>query len=183
MFTSPAAAVSFLLHLDKHLSAMIAAHGTTTYAILWAIVFLETGVVVTPFLPGDSLLFAAGAFAGMGQLHLGALWGVFMSAAVLGDAVNYAIGSKLGACATCGALGLGARHVQGSGHANACGCCMRCGCVRPRLPSYRMQWPFRRAHHAAPGRACTLGHCLPHAAASPLRCPCMQAAGRWTGSC
>lgn len=60
-----AAAISFILHLDKHMSAMIQQHGTATYAILWTIVFCETGLVLTPFLPGDSLLFAAGAFAGM----------------------------------------------------------------------------------------------------------------------
>eukprot|EP00882_Tetradesmus_deserticola_P015162 GHRQ01016146.1.p1 GENE.GHRQ01016146.1~~GHRQ01016146.1.p1 ORF type:complete len:264 (+),score=146.71 GHRQ01016146.1:152-943(+) len=89
-------ALSFILHLDKHLSAMIQQHGTATYAILWAIVFCETGLVLTPFLPGDSLLFAAGAFAGMGQLNIGLLFAVFMTSAVLGDAVNYAIGSKLG---------------------------------------------------------------------------------------
>lgn len=59
-----AAAISFILHLDKHMSAMIQQHGTATYAILWTIVFCETGLVLTPFLPGDSLLFAAGAFAG-----------------------------------------------------------------------------------------------------------------------
>lgn len=59
-----AAAISFILHLDKHMSAMIQQHGTTTYWILWTIVFCETGLVLTPFLPGDSLLFAAGAFAG-----------------------------------------------------------------------------------------------------------------------
>lgn len=58
------AAISFMLHLDKHMSAMIQQHGTATYAILWTIVFCETGLVLTPFLPGDSLLFAAGAFAG-----------------------------------------------------------------------------------------------------------------------
>eukprot|EP00775_Hariotina_reticulata_P007507 gene7507-7717_t len=75
---------------------MIQQHGTTTYAILWTIVFCETGLVLTPFLPGDSLLFAAGAFAGMGQLNVALLFAVFMSSAVLGDAVNYAIGSKLG---------------------------------------------------------------------------------------
>lgn len=60
-----AAAISFILHLDKHLSAMIQQHGAATYAILWGIVFCETGLVLTPFLPGDSLLFAAGAFAGV----------------------------------------------------------------------------------------------------------------------
>eukprot|EP00879_Flechtneria_rotunda_P001596 GHRR01001756.1.p1 GENE.GHRR01001756.1~~GHRR01001756.1.p1 ORF type:complete len:330 (+),score=102.76 GHRR01001756.1:102-1091(+) len=89
-------AISFMLHLDKHLSAMIQQHGTLTYGILWTIVFCETGLVLTPFLPGDSLLFAAGAFAGMGQLNISLLFAVFMTSAVLGDAVNYAIGNKLG---------------------------------------------------------------------------------------
>lgn len=89
-------ALSFILHLDKHMSAMIQQHGTATYAILWTIVFCETGLVLTPFLPGDSLLFAAGAFAGMGQLNISLLFAVFLTSAVLGDAVNYAIGNKLG---------------------------------------------------------------------------------------
>lgn len=89
-------AISFILHLDKHMSAMIQQHGTATYAILWTIVFCETGLVLTPFLPGDSLLFAAGAFAGMGQLNISLLFAVFITSAVLGDAVNYAIGNKLG---------------------------------------------------------------------------------------
>ncbi|KAI8466788.1 MAG: snare associated Golgi protein-domain-containing protein [Monoraphidium minutum] len=88
--------ISLVLHLDKHLAALIQQHGTATYALLWAIVFCETGLVLTPFLPGDSLLFAAGAFAGMGQLDAAALFGVFMSSAVLGDAVNYAVGARLG---------------------------------------------------------------------------------------
>lgn len=64
LLPAPTAAISFMLHLDKHMSAMIQQHGTATYAILWTIVFCETGLVLTPFLPGDSLLFAAGAFAG-----------------------------------------------------------------------------------------------------------------------
>jgi membrane protein DedA with SNARE-associated domain len=89
--------VSVVLHLDKHMAALIAAHGHATYALLWAIVFCETGLVLTPFLPGDSLLFAAGAFAGMGQLDPGVLFAVFMTSAVLGDAVNYALGARLGA--------------------------------------------------------------------------------------
>lgn len=88
--------ISFILHLDSHLSALIAKHGAATYAILWGIVFCETGLVVTPFLPGDSLLFAAGAFAGLGQLALLPLMAVFISSAILGDALNYAIGSTLG---------------------------------------------------------------------------------------
>lgn len=91
--------LSFVLHLDKHLSHIITTYGTATYAILWAIVFCETGVVVLPFLPGDSLLFATGALAGMGKLAVGPLVAVYLSAAVLGDAVNYAIGSWLGRAA------------------------------------------------------------------------------------
>lgn len=87
---------SFILHLDKHLAAMISAHGDTTYVILFAIVFAETGLVLTPFLPGDSLLFAAGAFASLGLLRLPLLMAVFIVAAVLGDAVNYAVGNYLG---------------------------------------------------------------------------------------
>jgi len=75
---------------------MITEHGQLTYVILWTIVFCETGLVLTPFLPGDSLLFAAGAFAGLGKLSLGTLMAVFLSSAILGDAVNYAIGNKLG---------------------------------------------------------------------------------------
>lgn len=73
------AALSFILHLDKHLSAMIQQHGTATYAILWTIVFCETGLVLTPFLPGDSLLFAAGAFAGLcwGWKHHGSTTDVY----------------------------------------------------------------------------------------------------------
>lgn len=85
---------------------MIQQHGTATYAILWAIVFCETGLVLTPFLPGDSLLFATGAFAGMGQLNLVTLALVFLTSAVLGDAVNYAVGNKLGKTAeACSLLG------------------------------------------------------------------------------
>ncbi|EIE23211.1 hypothetical protein COCSUDRAFT_23829, partial [Coccomyxa subellipsoidea C-169] len=95
--------LDFALHLDKHLSAIIVKHGRATYAILWAIVFAETGLVLTPFLPGDSLLFAAGAFAALGSLNLWAVCGVFISAAIIGDAVNYAIGNYLGGC-TSGAI-------------------------------------------------------------------------------
>ena len=69
----PAAALSFVLHLDKHLASMIAKHRPATYAILWTIVFCETGLVLTPFLPGDSLLFAAGAFAGVCACIVGGL--------------------------------------------------------------------------------------------------------------
>ena len=71
-------------------------HGKTTYLILWSIVFCETGLVLTPFLPGDSLLFTAGTFAARGSLDLGLLMVTFLTSAILGDAVNYAVGSWLG---------------------------------------------------------------------------------------
>jgi membrane-associated protein len=88
--------VDFLLHLDKHLAQVIHAYGTWTYALLFAIVFLETGLVVTPFLPGDSLLFAAGSFAALGALDVAVLFVLLSVAAVLGDTANYAIGKYLG---------------------------------------------------------------------------------------
>ncbi|KAL6749717.1 snare associated Golgi protein-domain-containing protein [Haematococcus lacustris] len=88
--------VSWVLHLDHHLGGLIERHGQATYAILFAIVFCETGLVLTPFLPGDSLLFAAGAFAGMGRLDLVTLVAVFLTSAILGDALNYWVGNKLG---------------------------------------------------------------------------------------
>jgi hypothetical protein len=83
-------ALSFVLHLDVHLGEIVARYGAATYAILFGIVFAETGLVVTPFLPGDSLLFATGALAALGKLSLPALLGVYFVAATLGDAVNYA---------------------------------------------------------------------------------------------
>jgi len=88
--------IDFVLHLDKHMAELIQRYGGQTYAIIFLIVFLETGVVVTPILPGDSLLFAAGSFAGLGALSL---WPLFLGccvAAILGDTVNYAIGAYLG---------------------------------------------------------------------------------------
>ncbi len=88
--------VDFFLHLDRHLAEVIQAYGTWTYGLLFAIVFLETGLVVTPFLPGDSLLFAAGSFAALGALDVRALFLLLSVAAVLGDTVNYAIGAYLG---------------------------------------------------------------------------------------
>ncbi|MCI0451932.1 MAG: DedA family protein [Candidatus Latescibacteria bacterium] len=86
----------FFLHIDKHLLEVVTTYGTWTYAILFAIVFLETGFVVTPFLPGDSLLFAAGALAGAGALDV--VWVIVLLtiAAILGDSVNYAIGRAFG---------------------------------------------------------------------------------------
>uniref|UniRef100_A0A7S0ED98 VTT domain-containing protein n=1 Tax=Hanusia phi TaxID=3032 RepID=A0A7S0ED98_9CRYP len=88
--------VKFVLHLDTELVAIIAKYGTMTYAILWSIVFAETGLVVTPFLPGDSLLFACGALCAIGSLKLLPVVLTFLTAAIIGDAVNYAIGSVIG---------------------------------------------------------------------------------------
>ena len=88
--------VDFFLHLDQHLAEVIRSYGTWTYALLFAIVFLETGLVVTPFLPGDSLLFAAGSFAALGALDIRLLFLLLVGAAVLGDNVNYAVGHYLG---------------------------------------------------------------------------------------
>jgi membrane-associated protein len=88
--------VDFFLHLDRHLAEVIQAYGTWTYALLFTIVFMETGLVVTPFLPGDSLLFAAGSFAALGALDVRLLFLLLWGAAVLGDNLNYAIGHYLG---------------------------------------------------------------------------------------
>ncbi len=88
--------VDFILHIDTHLAEIIANYGALTYAIVFAIVFAETGLVVAPFLPGDSLLFAAGAFAAKGALHPFLLFVILSVAAILGDTVNYAIGHYLG---------------------------------------------------------------------------------------
>ena len=88
--------ISLFLHLDTHLSTVIASFGVWTYVLLFIIIFCETGLVVTPFLPGDSLLFAAGAFAAKGDLHIALLFLLFAAAAIIGDSVNYAIGKFLG---------------------------------------------------------------------------------------
>lgn len=88
--------ISFILHIDEHLVEVIKNFGTGTYAILFLIVFVETGVVVFPFLPGDSLLFASGTFAAIGALNIAFLLIVFFIAAVIGDTVNYHIGKKVG---------------------------------------------------------------------------------------
>jgi len=94
--------IDLFLHLDKHLSELIAAYGTWTYAILFLIVFCETGLVVTPFLPGDSLLFAAGTFAALGAMDPWILFGLLTVAAILGDTVNYWIGKRIGPAAFTG---------------------------------------------------------------------------------
>lgn len=86
----------FILHFDKHLAEILQAYGTLTYFFLFAIIFCETGLVVTPFLPGDSLLFAAGAFAGAGMMDVRLLWVLLFVAAVLGDSLNYWIGRYVG---------------------------------------------------------------------------------------
>ena len=88
--------IEFILHIDKHLSVIISDYGTWTYLILFGIVFMETGLVVTPFLPGDSLLFAAGAFAALGSLHITWLILLLIAAAIIGDSVNYQIGHYIG---------------------------------------------------------------------------------------
>lgn len=88
--------IDMFLHLDKHLGAVINNYGFETYLILFAIIFLETGLVVTPFLPGDSLIFAAATFAAMGMLDIYALVGILMVAAILGDTANYEIGRYFG---------------------------------------------------------------------------------------
>lgn len=89
-------AVEFILHIDKHLHRLIESVGVGSYLILFLIVFCETGLVVTPFLPGDSLLFTAGALSAMGSLHIVVVLGILSCAAVLGDSVNYSIGMRLG---------------------------------------------------------------------------------------
>ena len=88
--------IDIFLHLDKHLTQFVATYGGWVYGLLFLIVFAETGLVVTPFLPGDSLLFAAGALAAAGGLNVWAVIALLSIAAVLGDAVNYAAGRFVG---------------------------------------------------------------------------------------
>ena len=94
----------FVLHLDTHLADIITRYGTGTYLILFLIVFCETGLVVTPFLPGDSLLFAAGTFAGLGALNPYVLLVLLMAAALSGDNLNYWVGRYVGPRAFSGAI-------------------------------------------------------------------------------
>ncbi|MFH2104073.1 MAG: DedA family protein [Chloroflexota bacterium] len=98
------ALVDFILHIDSHLSNIIQQYGTWTYGLLFLIIFLETGFVVTPFLPGDSLLFATGTFAAMGVLNIYLLIGLLIIAAIAGDTVNYWIGHAIGARAYTGEI-------------------------------------------------------------------------------
>ena len=88
--------IDFVLHVDVHLNDLILTYGMWTYAILFAIIFCETGLVVTPFLPGDSLLFAAGAFAAAGSLDAVWLFILLSTAAIVGNVVNYWIGYLVG---------------------------------------------------------------------------------------
>jgi len=88
--------IDFVLHFDKHLLDFVQAYGVWVYGILFAIVFAETGFVVTPFLPGDSLLFAAGALAATGKLNPFLLFALLAAAAFTGNAVNYAVGRFIG---------------------------------------------------------------------------------------
>lgn len=88
--------IDVFLHIDKNLAVVIAQYGVLTYGILFLVIFMETGFVVTPFLPGDSLLFAAGALAAMGSFDILLLYGLMLVAATAGDTVNYWIGHYLG---------------------------------------------------------------------------------------
>ena len=88
--------IDFVLHFDKHLLEFVGNYGSWVYALLFTIVFAETGFVVTPFLPGDSLLFAAGALCATGKLSTPALFGLLVFAAFAGNTVNYAVGRYIG---------------------------------------------------------------------------------------
>ena len=88
--------IDFILHVDVHLTAFVQTHGVWVYALLFVIVFVETGVVVMPFLPGDSLLFVVGTLCGAGLMDLPLAMAVLIVAAILGDQVNYSIGRHIG---------------------------------------------------------------------------------------
>ena len=88
--------IDFVLHVDKHLAEFVALYGAWVYALLFAVIFVETGLVVMPFLPGDSLLFVVGALCGLGLMELGIVMPLLVVAAVLGDQMNYSIGRYFG---------------------------------------------------------------------------------------
>lgn len=88
--------IDFILHIDQHLMAFVQAYGAWVYALLFLIIFVETGLVIMPFLPGDSLLFIVGALCGAGLIDYSAATGLMLAAAILGDQTNYAIGRRVG---------------------------------------------------------------------------------------
>jgi membrane-associated protein len=88
--------IDFILHVDQHLAEFVQAYGAWIYALLFVIIFVETGVVVMPFLPGDSLLFVAGALCGAGYMSLPLLMLILLMAAIAGDQVNFSIGNRVG---------------------------------------------------------------------------------------
>ncbi|MBE0550213.1 MAG: DedA family protein [Rubrivivax sp.] len=88
--------IDFVLHVDRHLSDFVLAYGSWVYALLFLIIFVETGVVVMPFLPGDSLLFVVGALCGLGLMSLPLAMALLVAAAVLGNQTNYTIGRHVG---------------------------------------------------------------------------------------
>ncbi len=88
--------IDFILHVDRHIESFVASYGLWVYALLFAIVFVETGLVVMPFLPGDSLLFVVGALCGVGAMNLPLAMAVLLVAAILGDQCNYTIGRYFG---------------------------------------------------------------------------------------
>ena len=96
--------IDFILHMDKYLGQIIQTYGTWTYLLMFFIIFMETGFVVTPFLPGDSLIFAAGAFAGLGYLNVSILFILLAIAAIAGDTANYWIGHYIGPRAFSGSI-------------------------------------------------------------------------------
>lgn len=88
--------LDYLFHLDQYLTAIIDSFGPWTYVILFLIIFAETGFVITPFLPGDSLLFTIGTLCGLGLLNVWIIYFLLLAAAIIGDSVNYWIGQKIG---------------------------------------------------------------------------------------
>lgn len=88
--------IDIVLHIGDHLLSLIGQFGNGIYLITWGIIFVETGVVIMPFLPGDSMIFALGAITSQGYLNIFILWGLLTSAAVIGDALNYWIGHYIG---------------------------------------------------------------------------------------
>ncbi|KLR99852.1 membrane protein, partial [Neisseria gonorrhoeae SK14515] len=91
-----ASVIDFILHIDQHLLSLSAQYGVWIYAILFLIVFCETGLIVTPFLPGDSLLFAAGGIAALGGMDIHLMVALLSLAAILGDALNFTVGKYFG---------------------------------------------------------------------------------------